>query len=100
MRDADALIAYFRNAPYRVNMNELIKVKVEYFILAQLRVDVKRKINGQFINTIHNCLYPIEEKYPGCLELVHTEGTDEITQVIRIDYDFIDRMRAERKGGI
>lgn len=100
MRDADALISYFRNAPYRVNMNELIKVKVEYFILAQLRVDVKRKISGQFINTIHNCLYPIEEKYPGCLELVHTEGTDEITQVVRIDYDFIDRMRAEREGGI
>lgn len=91
--DADQYVEWFRNAPYRKNLNTIEKVKVEYFILAQLRLDIKRKIPGQFINTIHNCLAPIEQKYPGCFELIHTEGSDEITQVVKLNYDYIDRMR-------
>lgn len=95
--DADQFVEWYRNAPYRRGANNIEKVKVEYFILAQLRLDIKRKITGQFVNTIHNCLAPIEQKYPGCLELVYTEGKDEITQIVKLNYDYIDLMREQNK---
>lgn len=95
--DADQFVEWFQNAPYRKNVNTIEKLRVEYFILAQLRLDLKRKISGQFVNTIHNCLIPIEEKYPGALELIHTEGTDEVTQVVKLNYDYIDQVRLARQ---
>jgi|GEM_PF-297987 len=90
IQDADAMVEYLRNVPSGTFKGK----SVEYFMLAQLRLDLKRKIPGRFINTVHNTLYPIEAKYPGCLKPVHTEGKDEITQIVKLDYAFIDSMRA------
>ncbi|MBL0910876.1 MAG: hypothetical protein IBJ09_00780 [Bacteroidia bacterium] len=89
IQDADAMVEYLRNVP----VGSFKGKQVDYFMLAQLRLDLKRKIPGRFINTLHNTLYPIEAKYPGCLKPIHTEGRDEITQIVKLDYRFIDSMR-------
>lgn len=91
---ADAMVEYYRKAP---NGPEKDSLQVDYFILAQLRLDLKRKIPGRFVNTVHNALYPIEAKYPGCLKLLHTEGKDEMAQVVQLDYNFIDSVRQVRQ---
>lgn len=58
--------------------------KVTHILLASLRID-PTKNTGQVINTIHNILEPIQEKYPSVLKLVHTEGDTEPCYV----YEFV-----------
>ncbi|GIV28582.1 MAG: hypothetical protein KatS3mg027_2396 [Bacteroidia bacterium] len=58
--------------------------KVTHILLASLRID-PTKNTGQVINTIHNILEPIHNKYPSALKLVHTEGDTEPCYV----YEFV-----------
>jgi hypothetical protein len=60
----DSALAYF-------NQN-----KVTHIMVASLRMNPNEN-NGQIINTIHNIIQPIMEKYPDKLKLVHTEGFGE-----------------------
>ncbi|HWY13244.1 MAG TPA: hypothetical protein VN026_18075 [Bacteroidia bacterium] len=50
--------------------------KVTHIMVASLRID-PTKNSGQIINTVHNIIQPIMEKYPNKLKLVHTEGMTE-----------------------
>lgn len=60
----DSALAYFRSQ------------KVTHIMVASLRID-PTKNTGQIINTVHNIIQPIMEKYPNKLKLVHTEGMNE-----------------------
>lgn len=69
----DSALAFFREK------------KVTHVILASLRLDPNNAGAG-FINTVHNIFGPIDQKYPGMLKLVHTEGAFEQAQVFEIQY--------------
>lgn len=58
---------------------------VTHVIVASLRVNVKTS-QGGIINTVHRVLQPIQDKYPGSLELVHQIGEDEPAQLIKVNY--------------
>ncbi|MFY0644490.1 MAG: hypothetical protein JXR19_08490 [Bacteroidia bacterium] len=58
---------------------------VTHVIVGSLRVNVKTS-QGGIINTVHRVLQPIDQKYPGKLQVVHTIGTAEQAQLIKIDY--------------
>lgn len=58
---------------------------VTHVIVASLRVNVKTS-QGGIINTVHRVLQPIQNKYPGKLELVQQVGEDEPAQLIKINY--------------
>lgn len=60
----DSVLAFFK------------KEKVTHIMVASLRID-PTKNTGQIINTVHNIVQPIMEKYPNKLKLVHTEGMTE-----------------------
>ena len=59
--------------------------KVTHILLANLRID-PTKNTGQVINTIHNIIEPIIQKYPTALKLIHTEGETEACMVYEIVY--------------
>lgn len=59
---------------------------VTHILLPHLRID-PTKNTGQFINTIHNILAPIQNKYPNALKLIHTEGETEPCYVYEFVYD-------------
>lgn len=59
--------------------------KVTHILLANLRID-PTKNTGQVINTIHNIIEPIAEKYPAALKLIHTEGETEPCMVYELVY--------------
>jgi hypothetical protein len=67
----DSALAYFE------------KNKVTHIMVASLRMNPNEN-NGQIINTIHNIIQPIMEKYPNKLKLVHTEGFNEQCYVLEI----------------
>lgn len=50
--------------------------KVTHIMVASLRID-PTKNTGNIINTVHNIVQPIMQKYPDKLRLVHTEGMSE-----------------------
>lgn len=58
---------------------------VTHVIVASLRVNVKTS-QGGIINTVHRVLQPIQDKYPGKLELVQQVGESEPAQLIKINY--------------
>ncbi|MBK9283858.1 MAG: hypothetical protein IPM51_06000 [Sphingobacteriaceae bacterium] len=60
--------------------------KVTHIMLPTLRLNPNDPSNG-FINTIHNILAPIAQKYPQKLKLVHTEGAFEECALYEFDYD-------------
>lgn len=57
--------------------------KVTHIMVASLRID-PTKNTGQIINTVHNIVQPIMEKYPNKLKLVHTEGMTEQCYLFKI----------------
>ncbi len=59
---------------------------VTHILLPHLRID-PTKNTGQFINTIHNILAPIQSKYPNKLKLIYTEGETEPCYVYEFVYD-------------
>jgi hypothetical protein len=67
----DSALAYFN------------KNNVTHIMVASLRID-PGKNTGQIINTVHNIIQPIMEKYPNKLKLVHTEGINEPCYVLEI----------------
>lgn len=50
--------------------------KVTHIMVASLRINPAQN-TGQIINTVHNIVQPIMEKYPDKLRLIHTEGSFE-----------------------
>jgi hypothetical protein len=60
--------------------------KVTHFILANLRIDPARN-TGDIINTVHNIVIPIAQKYPEKLRLVKRIGEDEVAELYEIRYD-------------
>lgn len=70
-------------------INALKTNKVTHVILAELRMDPSKYVEGSFVNTIHRYLAPIDQKYPGSLKMVHQEGTVEKSQLYEIDYSKI-----------
>lgn len=73
MSNPDSALAYFE------------RNKVTHVMLASLRANPKDPSMG-IINTLHHILYPISEKYPNKLKLVHTEGQTEDCQVFEFVY--------------
>ncbi|MGZ5136035.1 MAG: hypothetical protein ACXWCG_12835, partial [Flavitalea sp.] len=69
----DSALAYFR------------KNKVTHVMLGTLRLNPNDPSAG-FINTVHNIVAPIAQKYPEKLRLVHTEGQFEEAYVYEIIY--------------
>ncbi len=69
-------------------LQELIDNRVEYVILANLRVNPNLK-TGRTINTVQRFLYFIEQKYPGIFTFVHQIGdaNDEPAWLYRINYN-------------
>lgn len=61
------------------------KNKVTHVMLGSLRVNPSQPGAG-FINTVHNIVGPIYEKYPQKLKRVHVEGQFEETEVYEIIY--------------
>ncbi len=60
----DSALAYFSSQ------------KVTHIMVASLRID-PTKNTGNIINTVHNIVQPIMQKYPDKLRLIHTEGISE-----------------------
>ncbi len=59
--------------------------KVTHVLLANLRID-PTKNTGEIINTLHNIVYPIAQKYPAKLRLVKTIGDSEEATLYEIKY--------------
>ncbi len=59
--------------------------KVTHVLLANLRLNPKQN-TGDVINTIHNIIYPIVNKYPDKLTLVKTMGDSEPAYIYKINY--------------
>lgn len=66
-------------------LNAFRTAGVTHVIVGSLRVNVKSSQAG-IINTVHRVLQPIQEKYPGKLELVHQIGDYEQAQLLKINY--------------
>lgn len=56
---------------------------VTHIMVGSLRINPKEN-SGQVINTIHNIVQPIFQKYPDKLKLVHTEGLSEQSYIFEI----------------
>ncbi|HRG01995.1 MAG TPA: hypothetical protein PKZ75_12835 [Bacteroidia bacterium] len=56
---------------------------VTHIMVGSLRINPKVN-SGQVINTVHNIVQPILQKYPNKLKLVHTEGLSEQSYVFEI----------------
>lgn len=59
------------------------KEGVTHIMLGSLRIDPNVN-SGQIINTVHNIVQPIMQKYPNKLKLIHTEGGSEESYVLEI----------------
>ncbi len=69
--NADSALAFFENN------------KVTHIMVGSLRINPKEN-SGQVINTVHNIVQPIMQKYPNKLKLIHTEGLSEQTYLFEI----------------
>jgi hypothetical protein len=56
---------------------------VTHIMVGSLRINPKIN-SGDVINTVHNIVQPIFQKYPDKLKLVHTEGTSEQSYIFEI----------------
>jgi hypothetical protein len=56
---------------------------VTHIMVGSLRINPKEN-SGQVINTVHNIIQPIMEKYPNKLKLIHTEGLSEQSYLFEI----------------
>ncbi|HEV7229876.1 MAG TPA: hypothetical protein VGO45_01025 [Bacteroidia bacterium] len=67
----DTLLAIFR------------KEKVTHMLIASIRMDPQRN-TGNVINTLHNMIQPLMQKYPAKVILVHQEGEAEAAYLYEI----------------
>ncbi len=65
---------------------------IHYMVLAELRLDPNRYLQGQFVGTMHRYASVIEQKYPGTFSFVHQEGDLEKAQLFKINYNVIDSL--------
>ena len=56
---------------------------VTHIMVGSLRINPKQN-TGDVINTVHNIVQPIFQKYPDKLKLVHTEGLSEQSYIFEI----------------
>lgn len=73
MSNPDSALAYFQ------------KNKVTHLILANLRRNPKVN-DGYIINTVHRMVYPIAQKYPDRVKVLHTIGNSEQAQLVELKY--------------
>ncbi len=68
-------------------LNYLQKNKVDFIIAGRLRENPTQK-NDQYINTIHQYIYYIEQKYPSIFTFIWQEGNnnDEPAMLLKINY--------------
>ena len=69
--NADSALAFFNEK------------KVTHIMVGSLRIN-PTKNTGDVINTVHNIIQPIMEKYPNKLKIIHTEGVVEQSYVFEI----------------
>jgi hypothetical protein len=58
---------------------------VTHVLIASLRINPKQN-TGDIINTVHNIVGPIQQKYPEKLTLVKTIGTSEEAYIYKLNY--------------
>lgn len=75
----------------------LRKSKVNYLMTAELRANPDMYVEGQIIGTMHRYAYYIQQKYPRAFEFVHQEGDLEKSVLYKINYTYIDSLRATIK---
>jgi len=68
-------------------LSTLKRENVTHVLLAELRVNPKRYIPNRYINTLHRYVSIIAMKYPTVFQLVHKEGTQEVAEVYKINYE-------------
>lgn len=56
---------------------------VTHIMVGSLRINPKQN-TGDVINTVHNIIQPIMQKYPNKLKLIHTEGLSEQSYIFEI----------------
>lgn len=71
--------------------------KVNYIMRSELRLDPNRYIENQFIGTIHRYMYYVAQKYPNAFQLIREEGSMEKAQLYKIDWNYIDSVKAVSK---
>jgi hypothetical protein len=70
---------------------------VNYIMPSELRADPNNYIPNQIIGTIHRYMYYVAQKYPDAFQFVHQEGDIEIAQLYKIDWNYIDSLKATIK---
>jgi hypothetical protein len=65
---------------------DLKRRKIDYVMMASLRTNPQKKTQYT-INTVNRILYPIQQKYPQKLSLIHQIGADERAYLFKINYD-------------
>ena len=86
--DLDDVVAQCRKIDVRIYDPDMMlrflhEHKINYLLLAQLRIDPTRN-TGQYINNIHRYAWFISAKYPGCFETVKTFGTSEPCEILKL----------------
>lgn len=61
---------------------------------AELRADPNNYVENQIIGTVHRYMYFIQQKYPQVFQFVHQEGDLEKTQLYKINYAYVDSLKA------
>lgn len=69
--------------------------KVNYFMTCKLRLDPSRYLEDQFIGTMHRYAFYIQRKYPNAFEFIHQEGDIEEAQLYKINWNYIDSVKAK-----
>ncbi len=86
--DLDDVVAQCRKIDVRIYDPDMMlrllhESKINYLLLAQLRIDPTRN-TGQYINNIHRYAWFISAKYPGCFETIKTFGTSEPCEILKL----------------
>jgi hypothetical protein len=69
--------------------------KVGYIMLPELRLDPSRYIENQFIGTMHRYAGYIAQRYgDGAFTFIHREGEQEKSILYKINYNYIDSVKA------
>jgi len=86
--DIKAFMTQFANADqskyHVINPDHLLEVlldaKIDYLVLPRIRLYTYYN-TGMFVNTLHQFVSFISDKYPGLFKVIHTIGKDEICEL-------------------
>ena len=84
-QNADSLLIPFRAS------------HVNYLMTCELRANPDMYVEGQIIGTMHRYAYYIQQKYPQAFQFVHQEGDVEESVLYKINYNYIDSLKAAGK---